>query len=59
MLFSIDLLLCVHWIWAFRAVIAAWYDPLAKVLRFSSLVLLLIYIPIILGILWLPFRETP
>jgi hypothetical protein len=55
-LFSLDLLLCGHWAWAFRSVIAAWRDPFARVLRFSSLGLLLLYTPIIVGILRLPFR---
>ncbi len=54
-MFGFDLLLCLHWAWAARSVIVAWRDPYAKVLRFSSLGLLLLYSPIIVGILRLPF----
>ena len=55
-MFFINLLLCLHWARACRNVVGAWHDPFAKVLRFSSLGLLLLYTPVIVGILRLPFQ---
>lgn len=54
---ALDALLCVPWVWALRAVIAAWHDPGAKLLRFSSLGVLFLYIPVIVGILSLAFHA--
>ena len=56
-LFSLGVLLSVHWIWAFRSVIAAWWDPYARVLRFSSLGLLFFAACIVWGLLRLPFHA--
>jgi hypothetical protein len=39
--FAIGIALAVYWLWAFRAVLRSWSDPVARILRFCSLVLLL------------------
>ena len=39
--FMFGILLAIYWVWAFRGVLRSWSDPVARILRFSSLGLLL------------------
>ncbi len=44
------------WIWLVRGVVVAWSDPFARVLRISSVLLLLFYAVIVFSLLRAPFR---
>ena len=57
-LFALGILLSIHWVWALRSVIAAWRDPFARVLRFSSLALLIFAGAIICGLVRLPYYAA-
>jgi hypothetical protein len=52
--FSFGIMLSAYWLWAFYAVATAWHDPFARVLRFSSLAILALAVPILLTLLQFP-----
>jgi hypothetical protein len=52
--FALGIVLAAYWVWAFRGVVENWSDPVARILRFSSLALLLAQLFTILSLLSSP-----
>jgi hypothetical protein len=53
----LGLLLLAYWVWAIRAVVESWSDPVARVLRFCSLILLMGQSVAILSLLGSPLLH--
>jgi hypothetical protein len=56
--FTLSMLLCIYWLWAFWSVLRAWRDPRVRVLRFSALFLLLLDAGIAYVLLSYPFSTN-
>lgn len=54
--FTLGVLLCAYWVWALWSVLRAWHDPAARILRVSSILLLLFDAGIILALISEPFQ---
>lgn len=54
--FSIGIVAFCFWAWLVRGVAAAWRDPIARVFRFSSSLLLLFFAVIVFSLLRAPLR---
>ena len=55
--FTLGVLLCIYWLWAFWSLLRAWRDPRARILRFSALFLLLFDASIAYLLLSSPFSS--